>query len=117
MRISDWSSDVCSSDLMADALSIRWAVHRPWYGPRWALRPLIAKLRGHREPSRFRLYVARKPGSFPRVRARVVGQGLEHARGSLGIFHQRPALSGPGPSLSQRRSEPRTSGKSYLRTF
>lgn len=47
---------------MADALSIRWEVHRPWYGPRWALRPLIAKLRVRREPSRFRLYVARKPG-------------------------------------------------------
>lgn len=46
---------------MADALSIRWEVHRPWYGLRWALRPLIAKLRGRREPSRFRLYVARKP--------------------------------------------------------
>jgi SAM-dependent methyltransferase len=45
---------------MADALSIRWEVHRPWYGLRWALRPLAAKLRGRREPSRFRLYVARK---------------------------------------------------------
>ncbi len=45
---------------LADALSIRWEVHRPWYGPRWALRPLVAKLRGRREPSRFRLYLARK---------------------------------------------------------
>lgn len=45
---------------MGAALSIRWEVHRPWYGPRWAMRPLIAKLRGRREPSRFRLYVARK---------------------------------------------------------
>ena len=45
---------------MGDALSIRWEVHRPWYGTRWAMRPLIAKLRGRREPSRFRLYVARK---------------------------------------------------------
>jgi SAM-dependent methyltransferase len=47
---------------MGDALSIRWDVHRPWYGMRWAMRPLIAKLRGRREPSRFRLYVACKPG-------------------------------------------------------
>jgi SAM-dependent methyltransferase len=46
---------------MADALSIHWDVYRPWYGPRWALRPLVAKLRGRREPSKFRLYVARKP--------------------------------------------------------
>jgi SAM-dependent methyltransferase len=47
---------------MADALSIRWQVHRPWYGLRWALRPLLAALRRQREPSRFRLYVARKAG-------------------------------------------------------
>jgi SAM-dependent methyltransferase len=46
---------------MGATLSIRWEVHRPWYGPRWAMRPLIANLRGRREPSRFRLYVARKP--------------------------------------------------------
>ncbi|GAB2510531.1 hypothetical protein GCM10027084_27110 [Pseudoxanthomonas sangjuensis] len=45
---------------MQRALSIRWEVHRPWYGLAWAMRPLAAKLRGHREPSRFRLYVARK---------------------------------------------------------
>jgi SAM-dependent methyltransferase len=45
---------------MEDALSIRWDVHRPWYGPAWAARPVVAKLRGRREPSRFRLYVTRK---------------------------------------------------------
>ena len=45
---------------MEDALSIRWEVHRPWYGLRWAVRPLVAKFRGKREPSKFRLYVARK---------------------------------------------------------
>jgi SAM-dependent methyltransferase len=41
-------------------LSIQWAVHPPWYGWKWAMRPWIAKLRGQREPSRFRIYVARK---------------------------------------------------------
>jgi SAM-dependent methyltransferase len=41
-------------------LSIRWTVHTPWYGWKWAMRPWIAKLRGQREPSRFRIYVARK---------------------------------------------------------
>lgn len=46
---------------MARALSIRWDVHRPWYGPAWALRPLLARLRRRRQPARFRLYVARKP--------------------------------------------------------
>ena len=40
--------------------SIQWQVHTPWYGFQWAARPLIAKLRGKREPSRFRIYVARK---------------------------------------------------------
>lgn len=45
---------------LAHALSIRWTVHRPWYGLRWALRPWIARFRGRREPSRFRIYVASK---------------------------------------------------------
>jgi ubiquinone/menaquinone biosynthesis C-methylase UbiE len=40
--------------------SIQWQVHTPWYGLRWAARPLVAKLRGKREPSRFRIYTARK---------------------------------------------------------
>jgi SAM-dependent methyltransferase len=43
-----------------DALSIHWGIHRPWYGLRWAMRPLMAKLRGKREPSKFRLYATRK---------------------------------------------------------
>jgi SAM-dependent methyltransferase len=37
---------------------IRWQVHSPFYGIRWAMRPLLAKLKGKREPSRFRIYVA-----------------------------------------------------------
>ncbi len=41
-------------------LAIQWEVHTPWYGLRWAARPLVAKLRGRREPSRFRIYTARK---------------------------------------------------------
>ena len=45
---------------MQRALSIRWEVHRPWYGLAWAMRPVVAKLRGTRPPSRFRLHVARK---------------------------------------------------------
>ncbi|WP_189440551.1 class I SAM-dependent methyltransferase [Rhodanobacter panaciterrae] len=45
---------------MEDALSIHWDVRRPWYGLTWAVRPLVATLRGKREPSKFRLYVARK---------------------------------------------------------
>lgn len=45
---------------MQDALSIRWEIHHPWYGMGWAMRPVVAALRGRRRPSRFRLYVARK---------------------------------------------------------
>lgn len=45
---------------MEDALSIHWGVYRPWYGLAWATRPLMARLRGRREPSRFRLHAARK---------------------------------------------------------
>lgn len=39
-------------------LSIRWTIHSPWYGVSWAMRPLLAKLRRRRIPSRFRIYVA-----------------------------------------------------------
>jgi SAM-dependent methyltransferase len=39
---------------------IQWQRHTPNYGLRWALRPFIAKLRGRREPARFRIYTARK---------------------------------------------------------
>jgi ubiquinone/menaquinone biosynthesis C-methylase UbiE len=45
---------------LEEALSVIWTVHRPWYGVKWAMRPLIARLRGRREPSRFCIYVARK---------------------------------------------------------
>jgi SAM-dependent methyltransferase len=46
---------------LEQALSIRWREHRPWYGVAWALRPWKALLLGRRVPSRFRMYVARKP--------------------------------------------------------
>jgi len=45
---------------LGEALSIRWTVHGPWYGWRWAMRPWVARLRMRREPSQFRIYVARK---------------------------------------------------------
>jgi SAM-dependent methyltransferase len=41
-------------------LSIRWTIHSPRYGLKWAARPLMARLRRRREPSRFRIYAARK---------------------------------------------------------
>jgi hypothetical protein len=36
---------------------VRWKAHTPFYGLRWAMRPWLAKLRGRREPSQFRVYV------------------------------------------------------------
>jgi SAM-dependent methyltransferase len=41
-------------------LSIRWKIHSPNYGFRWAMRSLQAKLRNRRVPARFRIYVAQK---------------------------------------------------------
>lgn len=41
-------------------VAIEWETHLPRYGLRWAARPLVARLRGRREPSRFRIYTAWK---------------------------------------------------------
>jgi SAM-dependent methyltransferase len=37
---------------------IRWQRFTPFYGLQWAMRPMVAKLKRKREPSRFRIYVA-----------------------------------------------------------
>jgi ubiquinone/menaquinone biosynthesis C-methylase UbiE len=34
-------------------VGIQWNRSRPWYGWRWAMRPVVARLRGKRPPSRF----------------------------------------------------------------
>lgn len=46
--------------ILEEQLSIRWTMHSPQYGFKWAMRPLAAKLRGKREPSRFHIFVAQK---------------------------------------------------------
>lgn len=69
-RYKTASASIRSMEFLTDArlrrleqmLSIRWHVYRPWYGLRWAMRPLTAWLLGRREPSKFRIYVAKKPG-------------------------------------------------------
>jgi SAM-dependent methyltransferase len=43
---------------LADQFHLRWTAYSPFYGVHWAMRPLLAKLRRKREPSRFRIYVA-----------------------------------------------------------
>jgi SAM-dependent methyltransferase len=45
---------------LQERLSIQWSVHQPKYGLKWALRPFLARIRGRREPSRFRIYTATK---------------------------------------------------------
>jgi len=46
--------------ILEEQLSIEWTIHSPNYGFKWAMRPLIAKLRRKREPSRFHIFVAQK---------------------------------------------------------
>lgn len=44
---------------MGKRFGIRWQTHEPYYGIRWQMRPLLAKLRHARKPSRFRIYAAK----------------------------------------------------------
>ena len=39
-------------------LGVRWRSHRTWYGRQWAMRPIKAKLKKKRPPSRFVVLVA-----------------------------------------------------------
>jgi SAM-dependent methyltransferase len=48
-------------DLARD-LHIRWDRHSPWYGWRWHLRPLVARMKKRRPPSRFHILVGRRAG-------------------------------------------------------
>jgi ubiquinone/menaquinone biosynthesis C-methylase UbiE len=45
---------------LAAQLSIRWTAHSPNYDFKWKMRPIVAMLRRRREPSRFRIYVAKR---------------------------------------------------------
>ena len=44
---------------METCFGIKWQIFKPFYGIRWSLRPLLASLKGRREPSRFRIYLAK----------------------------------------------------------
>jgi hypothetical protein len=39
--------------------NLEWSEIKPFYGIRWAIRPLRAKLAHRRPPSQFRIYAAR----------------------------------------------------------
>ncbi|HET9913466.1 MAG TPA: methyltransferase domain-containing protein, partial [Anaerolineales bacterium] len=45
---------------LAQELNLKWKFITPFYGLRWMLNPLMAKVLGRREPARFHLLVARK---------------------------------------------------------
>ncbi len=45
---------------LAETLSIKWQIYSPRYGVQWAMRPIVAEVRGRREPARFRIYAAEK---------------------------------------------------------
>jgi SAM-dependent methyltransferase len=47
--------------LLAGRLDLDWHCERPWYGLRWAIRPLLAKLRRQRQPAKFAIAWACKP--------------------------------------------------------
>jgi LSD1 subclass zinc finger protein len=44
------------------ALDVDWEMVEPWYGVRWWLKPHVARLRGSREPARFKLIIGRRLG-------------------------------------------------------
>jgi SAM-dependent methyltransferase len=44
---------------LQNAFNLEWKSIKPFYGIRWSLRPFLAKLKGRRRPSQFRIYLAR----------------------------------------------------------
>lgn len=55
---------------LAVTLSLRWRFIQPYYGLRWAIRPWLARLRGHREPAAFQL---------------IIGERLDQAKSSMSL--------------------------------
>jgi SAM-dependent methyltransferase len=44
--------------LLESNFELKWTIHQPWYGLRWAARPWLAKWKRRREPAQFRIYTA-----------------------------------------------------------
>lgn len=49
---------------LGQKLGVEWRRHVPFYGLKWALKPLWTRLRGGREPAQFGLWVGNRSGSF-----------------------------------------------------
>jgi ubiquinone/menaquinone biosynthesis C-methylase UbiE len=45
--------DLATIDTLAREHKIEWRIHKPWYGIAWHTRPLKARIKGSRPPSRF----------------------------------------------------------------
>jgi SAM-dependent methyltransferase len=45
---------------LSEQLGLKWQALTPFYGLRWALRPIKARLLGRREPAQFRLLIGRR---------------------------------------------------------
>ncbi len=45
--------DAATIDALAREVGIAWRIHKPWYGFAWHTRPLKARIKGTRPPSRF----------------------------------------------------------------
>ena len=45
---------------LGDEAGIQWRIIRPFFGVKWTLRPLRAKLRGHRESAKFHIICGRR---------------------------------------------------------
>jgi ubiquinone/menaquinone biosynthesis C-methylase UbiE len=45
--------DVATIDALAREVGIEWRIYKPWYGIAWHMRPLKARVKGARPPSRF----------------------------------------------------------------
>ena len=67
-RFGTFSDSIRSQEFLTDdrlnqlerSLDLHWERHTPFYGLRWSLRPLLAKLNHRREPSTFRIYITEK---------------------------------------------------------
>ncbi len=58
-----WTEGFLTDDRLAALaveLGLHWEIFEPWYGVRWWIKPWIARVRGGREPARFKLVVGRR---------------------------------------------------------
>ena len=68
-RFGTFSDSIRSQEFLTDQrleqlalkFSLEWERHNPFYGFHWLFRPLRAKLKNQREPSRFCIFTAKKP--------------------------------------------------------